>query len=139
MAVIGDGGFAIGGLELATAVRAGIPLVVVVLVDRSFGLIRLQQLRRTGHSSGVDLPAIDLRLVAAAVGADYLRLERDNLDSIFATAVGSGNVTVIEVPVEAGGGLAQARAQGLAVSAVGKVVGPQAIGRLADRARRRRS
>ena len=139
VAVIGDGGFAIGGLELASAVRYKIPLVAVVLVDHSFGLIRVQQLRRTGHTSGVDLPAIDLRLVAEAVGARYERLERDNLDSIFVSALESGQVSLVEVPVETGWGLSRARSEGLVRSAVGTVLGPGATERLADRTRRRRA
>ena len=139
VAVVGDGGFAIAGLELATAVRAGLPLIVVVLVDGSFGLIRLQQLRRTGHTSGVDLPRIDLNLVAAAVGATYYRLEQANLDSVFETAVASGAVTLVEVGVGAGGGLARARAQGLGVSAATSLLGPSATKRLVEAVRRRRS
>ncbi len=128
-AVIGDGGFALGGLELATAVHAGIPLVVLVLVDGSFGLIRLQQLRRTGHESGVDLPAIDVGLVAQAVGAEHVRLETDRLGSVFPAAAASGKVTVVEVPV-GDGHLKQARRQGLAQSAAGTLLGRQTASRL---------
>ena len=57
VAIVGDGGFAINGSELLTAVREGLTLVVLVVVDRRLGLIRAQQLQRTGKPTGVDLPS----------------------------------------------------------------------------------
>jgi acetolactate synthase-1/2/3 large subunit len=138
VAVIGDGGFAISGLELATAVHNKVPLVVLVLVDRYFGLIRRHQLKRTGHESGVELPAIDPALVAAAVGATHRRLDSGNLDTIFAEALASGGVTVIEVPVE-DAGLRRERAVGLAVAATRSVVGVGAADKAVGVVRRRRA
>ena len=137
VAVIGDGGFAISGLELATAVHNQVPLVLLVLVDRYFGLIRRHQLKRTGHESGVELPAIDVALVAAAVGATHRRLDSGNLDTIFADALASGGVTVIEVPVE-DAGLGRERAVGLAVAATRSVVGVGAADKMVGIVRRRR-
>jgi acetolactate synthase I/II/III large subunit len=139
VAVIGDGGFAIGGLELAKVVAAGVPLVVVVLVDRSFGLIRVQQLRRTGHESGVELPPIDLERVAAAVGARHVRLERGNVETTFREALASERVVVVEIPVEPDRTLRQARRRGLALSTAGGLVGRGLTSRMADVIRRRRS
>ena len=138
-AVIGDGGFAIGGLELATAVRAGIPLVVIVFVDGSYGLIRLQQLRRTGHTSGVDLPPIDLSSIARAVGAGHIRVEGEDAFPALAAAFDSGGVTVVEVPVEHSSDLERARRRGLATSTAQSVLGPRISKRLLDSARRRRA
>jgi acetolactate synthase-1/2/3 large subunit len=138
-AIVGDGGFAIGALELATAVRAGIPLVVIVFVDGSYGLIRLQQLRRTGHTSGVDLPPIDIRSIAAAVGADYSAVEGEDALRVLASAFGSGAVTIVEVAVEHSSDLERARRRGLATSTVQSVLGPRVSGRLIDSARRRRT
>jgi acetolactate synthase-1/2/3 large subunit len=138
VAVIGDGGFAISGLELATAVDNRIPVVVVVLVDRAFGLIRLQQLRRTGHESGVAIPSVDPGLVATAVGAEHRLLEGD-ADAIFAAAVEAGGVTVVEVPVEDAGGLARARVQGLVRRSAGGVLGPKVSGAVSNVLRRRRT
>jgi acetolactate synthase I/II/III large subunit len=139
VAVIGDGGFAIGGLELANAVGDGVSLVVVVLVDRSFGLIRVQQLRRTGHASGVDLPPIDLEQVAAGVGAQHVRLEGGNAEATFREALASERVVVVEVPVEADRTLRRARRRGVALSAAGGLVGRGLSTRMTDLIRRRRS
>lgn len=136
VAVLGDGGFAAGGLELATAVAAGLPLVVLVLVDGAYGLIRLQQLRRTGHASGVELPPVGLEAVASAVGARYRLLGPSSLDAVFGEAVAARTVTVVEVPAP-GERLGRARLRGHAVAAAAAALGPAAAGRLADAARRR--
>ena len=44
VAVLGDGGFAISGLELLTAVHANLSLTVIVFNDGQLGRIRLEQL-----------------------------------------------------------------------------------------------
>jgi acetolactate synthase I/II/III large subunit len=138
-AIVGDGGFNIGGLELATAVHAGIPLVVIVFVDGAFGLIRLQQLRRTGRTSGVDLPRTDLSAIAGAVGADYEKIDAGDALPALTSAFGSGGVTILEVAVEHTGELDRARRRGLATSTAQSVLGPRISKRLMDSARRRRN
>jgi acetolactate synthase I/II/III large subunit len=43
LAVCGDGGFMINSQELETAVRLGLNLVVLVLQDNAYGMIRWKQ------------------------------------------------------------------------------------------------
>jgi acetolactate synthase I/II/III large subunit len=136
VAIIGDGGLAIGGLELMTCVEHDLSVLVIVLSDASFGLIRRQQLRRTGHASGVDRPAIDVRSLATAVGATYVLLNPTIVDSFAAEAMGSG-VTIVEVPVTDGPGVGRERAVGLATSALRTLLGPDAVATMIDGARRR--
>ena len=50
--VMGDGGFAMSGMELLTAARDGIHVIVVVFNDGKLNLIRLQQLREYGTRTG---------------------------------------------------------------------------------------
>lgn len=138
VAVVGDGGFAISGLELATAAGLGLPLTVIVLVDRAFGLIRLQQLRRTGYESGVDLPPLDLEQAAAAVSAAYVRLEGGDAAATLREAVERPGVSVVDVPVEQIPASARVRARGLALSSARTLLGERAAERLTDAARRRR-
>ena len=64
VAVTGDGGLDIVGLELLTAVRERVPLTVIVLVDGYLGLIRVSQRARTGREAGVDISVPDLELFA---------------------------------------------------------------------------
>ena len=75
VAVVGDGGLNIAGFELLTAARSGARVTVVVLVDRHFGLIRAQQLRRAGNAFGVDIPVADLRLLAESLGAGHVLVD----------------------------------------------------------------
>ena len=101
VAVVGDGGLNIGATELLTAVRERLDLLVVVFVDNAFGLIRLQQLGRTGHESGVVIPAPDLGALTRAVGARH-----GVVDDVAAAAgmsghaLTAGGVTVVDVRVE---------------------------------------
>ncbi|MET0230097.1 MAG: thiamine pyrophosphate-binding protein, partial [Rhodanobacteraceae bacterium] len=77
VALIGDGGLAMSGLEIATAVREKLRLVVIVFVDGAYGLIRFQQLSGTGRTFATDLVPVDVGALAEAVGARHVRLEND--------------------------------------------------------------
>lgn len=139
VAVVGDGGLAISGLELATAVSHGLPVAAVVLVDRAFGLIRRQQLRRTGRATGIDLATLDIPALATAVGARHDVIHRDNVDQVLADAFRFGHVPMIEIGMDDTRGAAQARRLGTARTAAQTLLGPAASSSLADAVRRRRS
>ena len=62
--VMGDGGLTMTGLELLTAVREKLSVVVVVFNDGQLNLIRLQQLKEFGRASGVELLVPDLEQFA---------------------------------------------------------------------------
>ena len=96
VALLGDGGFAISGLELLTAVRERVRLAVIVLNDGRFGLIRKQQLGATKNTYGTELHNPDFRQVAEAAGARYVRMGDDAEDSLH-RAVASHGVTLVEV------------------------------------------
>jgi thiamine pyrophosphate-dependent acetolactate synthase large subunit-like protein len=96
VALLGDGGFAISGLELLTAVRERVRLTIIVFNDGHFGLIRKQQLGATKHAYGTELHNPDFRQIAAAVGARYERPGDDAEESLH-RAVASHGVTLVEV------------------------------------------
>lgn len=106
VALLGDGGFAISGLELLTAVRERVPLTVIVFDDGHYGLIRKQQLGAHGHAYGTRLRNPDFRGVAHAIGARHMRLQ-GNAEESLGRAIEDQGVTVIEV------GLSDPRPQGL--------------------------
>src|SRR5438132_719870 len=54
LAVAGDAGFLMNSMELETAVREKIPLVVLVWVDGSYGMIKWEMDLELGHHSHVD-------------------------------------------------------------------------------------
>lgn len=66
LAVVGDGGLAMGLAELATAQQHQLPLVVLVVDDAGYGMLRFDQ-RRKGHPErGVDLTSPRWAELAAA-------------------------------------------------------------------------
>ena len=70
--LVGDGGLLMSGMEIGTAVRERIPLLVIVFNDGHLNQIRLQQIADSGQSFGVDLASIDIRGFSDAMGASYL-------------------------------------------------------------------
>jgi acetolactate synthase-1/2/3 large subunit len=98
VALVGDGGILMSGLELAVAVRERLALTVIVFNDGYLNQIRMQQLRDGGREYGVGLPAMDFAALAHAVGARYL-LAATQPDESVSEAIRSGGVTLIEVPV----------------------------------------
>lgn len=113
VAVIGDGGFAMTAMELLTAVRLALPLVVVVLVDGFYNRIRLQQLASSGHAHAVDLQNPDFAAFAAAVGVDHEVVAGD-AEAVFRRALARPGVTLLEVDLGDSAAVHRARARGLA-------------------------
>ena len=96
VALLGDGGFALSGLELLTAVRERIPLTAIVFNDGRYGLIYNKQINAYGKAHGTSLRNPDIRGVAEAVGARYLRMSARSERRLAAAIRGNG-VTVVEV------------------------------------------
>jgi acetolactate synthase-1/2/3 large subunit len=134
VAIAGDGGFHMAGLELLTAVRDRIPVTVIVFNDGYLGTIRLQQLAEFGHAHGVRLATPDYAGFAAAIGADY-SLAGAEPGSVVARAVASNRVTLIEVRLGDSWGIHAARGRALFTGTARRVI-PSRIRRWL---RRRRS
>lgn len=76
VAICGDGGFNMHGLELTTAVQAGAPVVAVILNNASLATIRhVQQARFGGRIFAVDLINPDFAAMARACGCHGERVE----------------------------------------------------------------
>jgi acetolactate synthase-1/2/3 large subunit len=125
VALIGDGGLAMCGLELLTAVRERLGLPVIVFRDGKYGLIRMDQLRDYGVTYGVDLPPLDPAALAAATGAEYCLADR-NLAAGLRAAIRSGGPTVLDVPVGDSLAIYHTRASSLA-RATGRRLMPPAV------------
>lgn len=96
VALIGDGGLMMSGLELLTAVRERVRLTVIVFVDGAYGMIRSQQLEATGHAFATEFIEPDLGALAAAIGASHVRLT-DDADAVLRAALEAPGVTLVEV------------------------------------------
>jgi acetolactate synthase-1/2/3 large subunit len=78
VAITGDGGFLMSGMELATAVQEKLPIIVVLINDHSLTLIKaIQERRYQSRFLGVDLINPDFRLLAQAFGVRYWRADTD--------------------------------------------------------------
>lgn len=129
VAVIGDGCFAMTGMELLTAVREKIPLTVVVFNDGRLNLIRLQQFASTGRSESVDILNPDFGAFAAAVGARYAFVD-GNVEQVLKTAVESSHVTVVEVGVGDSRAIRLMRVKSILHETARKALGPGLVKRI---------
>ncbi len=78
VAVAGDGGFLMSGMELASAVQEKLPIIVIVINDNCLSLIRSSQDRHYGgRHIGVDLQNPDFCAFAASFGVQSWRVQSD--------------------------------------------------------------
>jgi len=68
MAIVGDGGMLMMTHELALIRELNLPVIILVLVDRSLSLIRAAQRKRGLQNYGVDFTPPDFAALAAAFG-----------------------------------------------------------------------
>jgi acetolactate synthase-1/2/3 large subunit len=88
VAIVGDGGFLMSGMELASAVQERLPIVIVLVNDSTLTLIKAtQQKRYAERYIGVDLQNPDFGIFARAFGVQY-RLAED--DAAFEAALQEG-------------------------------------------------
>jgi len=69
MAICGDGGFMMNSQELETAVRLGLDLVVLILNDSGYGMIKWKQANMNFPNFGLDFKNPDFCCYAEAYGA----------------------------------------------------------------------
>jgi len=117
VAVVGDGGLAMSGLELLTAVRERLSLPVVVVNDGRLNRIRLQQLAATGRTESVDLLNPDFEALAHSVGAGHALVDGDP-EGVLRRALAAGRPTLVEVRAGDSAAIHLSRAAGLARGAL---------------------
>ena len=77
IACVGDGGFMMSGMEIATAVQHGARPIVLVFNNGTYGTIRMHQEREhPGRVSGTDIVTTDLGQIATGLGAAHIRVAR---------------------------------------------------------------
>jgi len=101
IALTGDGGLAMVLAELETASRLQLPIVIIVLSDRSLYLIRMHQERKGYAPGGVDFGPIDYAGIASGFGAQGFRaVTWREFEAAIASALAADRPTVIEVPID---------------------------------------
>ncbi len=100
VAICGDGGFMMNSQEMETAVRLGRDLVVIVLRDNGYGMIKWKQAGAGFPIFGLDFGNPDFVQYARSYGATGVRIERTGqLVEELERAFSEGGVHLIEVPV----------------------------------------
>ncbi|KAB0677576.1 acetolactate synthase large subunit [Aureimonas leprariae] len=101
LAVCGDGGFMMNAQDLETAIRLGINLVVLIIRDDGYGMIRWKQAVEGLPEFGATFGNPDFDLLAKAHGASGTSVvDADGLVPALVTAFQSGGVHVVTVPVD---------------------------------------
>ena len=101
LAVCGDGGFMMNSQELETAVRLGMDLVVLVLRDDAYGMIRWKQQQMQLDDYGLGFGNPDFVAYANSYGARGHRVSGpDQLQGLLGQSLEAGGVHLIEVPVD---------------------------------------
>ena len=101
LSVCGDGGFMMNSQELETAIRLNLDLVVVILRDNAYGMIKWKQSGMGFPEFGLDYGNPDFVKYAESYGAMGYRLETtEGLQSLIKKCLSEKGVHVIEVPVD---------------------------------------
>jgi acetolactate synthase-1/2/3 large subunit len=101
LAVCGDGGFMMNSQELETAVRLGLNLVVLILQDNAYGMIRWKQAVDNFADFGMTFGNPNFVDYAQAYGASGSRVESiGDFATILESAFRQGGVHVVVVPVD---------------------------------------
>jgi len=101
MAVCGDGGFMMNSQEMETAVRLGLNLVVVILNDSAYGMIRWKQAVDGFQDFGMSFGNPDFVRYAEAYGAKGSRVSAvEDLVPTLEAAFAGGGVHLVDVPID---------------------------------------
>nr|WP_271672978.1 acetolactate synthase large subunit [Bradyrhizobium sp. CCBAU 51627] len=101
MAVCGDGGFMMNSQELETAVRLKLSLVVLILNDGAYGMIRWKQAARNFVDFGLSFGNPDFVRYAQSFGAKGARVKSaDALVPTLEAAFTEGGVHLVDVPID---------------------------------------
>ncbi len=101
VAICGDGGFMMNSQELETAVRLGLDLVVLILRDDAYGMIRWKQAGMQFDDFGLQFNNPDFVKYAESYGARGHRVQAaGELKTLMKQAFDQGGVHLIETPID---------------------------------------
>jgi acetolactate synthase I/II/III large subunit len=101
VAVCGDGGFMMNSQELETAVRLGLDLVILILRDDGYGMIKWKQAHMAFRDFGLDFGNPDFVAYAQAYGAHGHRLASTaEFKPVLEKCFNAGGVHLIDVQVD---------------------------------------
>ena len=101
VSINGDGGFLMNSQELETAVRMELDLVVIILNDSAYGMIKWKQEGMGFDNFGLDFNNPDFIQYAESFGAIGHRPESsEDFESMLDTALNTPGVHLIDLPID---------------------------------------
>ncbi|CAH0244626.1 Acetolactate synthase [Peribacillus simplex] len=101
IAVTGDGGFLMNGVELATAKRLGLAFVIVIFHDSKYGLIEWKQLNKFDRTNAIEFTDPDFLGFAKSFGVKGVKVTHsDELLHALEEAISSQEIVLIDVDVD---------------------------------------
>jgi acetolactate synthase-1/2/3 large subunit len=101
LAVCGDGGFMMNSQELETAIRLHLNLVVLILEDKAYGMIRWKQAVDGFPDHGMEFQNPDFVQYASAYGATGRQVtQADGLAPALQAAFAAGGVQIVCTPID---------------------------------------
>jgi len=101
MTVVGDGGFMMNSQEVETAVRLGLDLVIVIINDSGYGMIRWKQQNMGMEDFGLKFSNPDFVKYAESFGAFGHRVTKtEGFKDLLMKTLNTKGVHIIEVPID---------------------------------------
>lgn len=101
MAICGDGGFMMNSQEIETAIRLKLNLVVLIVTDGAFGMIRWKQEGQGLDDFGLKYNNPDFVQYAQSYGAQGYKVSHaDALLPLIQSCFNKGGVHIIDVPID---------------------------------------
>jgi acetolactate synthase-1/2/3 large subunit len=101
VAICGDGGFMMNSQELETAVRLNLDLVVIILNDNAYGMIKWKQEGMGFENYGLDYGNPDFLKYAQSYGAyGYRPNSFEDFKRVFTQAIHAPGVHLIDLAVD---------------------------------------
>jgi acetolactate synthase-1/2/3 large subunit len=101
VAVCGDGGFMMNSQELETAIRLNLNIIVLILCDNAYGMIKWKQDQMGFVNFGLDFKNPDFVKYAESYGANGYRITTsEDLATVLSACFTKPGVHVIEVAMD---------------------------------------
>lgn len=101
VAICGDGGFMMNSQELETAIRLKLDLIVIILVDKGYGMIKWKQAGMGFKNFALEFGNPNFVKYAESYEAKGYRVKRtDEFTKLLKSCLNKKGVHVIEVPVD---------------------------------------
>ncbi len=101
IAVCGDGGFMMNSQEIETAVRLDLHLIIIILRDNGYGMIKWKQKGMDFPDFGLDFGNPDfIQYVTSYGGKGYRITEEGMFSKVLSTCLNMPGIHLIEIPID---------------------------------------